>query len=137
MEDKITLRRSLVGESEAIRQNKEHLKETIIMLETRIEEMKEKNGELEKREKLILDQEKKVQEEITKEINTLLDQITSLGEKNDRYEQNWYRDDNEKLLILQSYKEEEKLIDYLLNIKQRIKVEFWVERKRRILSKKE
>lgn len=137
MEDKITLRRSLVGESEAIRQNKEHLKETIIMLETRIEEMKEKNGELEKREKLILDQEKKVQEEITKEINTLLDQITSLGEKNDRYEQNWYRDDNEKFLILQSYKEEEKLIDYLLNIKQRIKVEFWVERKRRILSKKE
>lgn len=137
MEDKITLRRSLVGESEAIRQNKEHLKETIIMLETRIEEMKEKNGELEKREKLILDQGKKVQEEITKEINTLLDQITSLGEKNDRYEQNWYRDDNEKLLILQSYKEEEKLIDYLLNIKQRIKVEFWVERKRRILSKKE
>ncbi len=136
MEDKITLRRSLVGESEAIRQNKEHLKETIIMLETRIEEMKEKNGELEKREKLILDQEKKVQEEITKEINTLLDQITSLGEKNDRYEQNWYRDDNEKFLILQSYKEEEKLIDYLLNIKQRIKVEFWVERKRRILSKK-
>ena len=88
MEDKITLRRSLVGESEEIRQNKEHLKETIIMLETRIEEMKEKNGELEKREKLILDQEKKVQEEITKEINTLLDQITSLGEKNDRYEQN-------------------------------------------------
>lgn len=88
MEDKITLRRSLVGEGEAIRQNKEHLKETIIMLETRIEEMKEKNGELEKREKLILDQEKKVQEEITKEINTLLDQITSLGEKNDRYEQN-------------------------------------------------
>lgn len=137
MEDKITLRRSLVGEGEAIRQNKEHLKETIIMLETRIEEMKEKNGELEKREKLILDQEKKVQEEITKEINTLLDQITSLGEKNDRYEQNWYRDDNEKFLILQSYKEEEKLIDYLLNIKQRIKVEFWVERKRRILSKKE
>lgn len=137
MEDKITLRRSLVGESEAIRQNKEHLKETIIMLETRIEEMKEKNGELEKREKLILDQEKKVQEEITKEINTLLDQITSLGEKNDRYEQNWYCDDNEKFLILQSYKEEEKLIDYLLNIKQRIKVEFWVERKRRILSKKE
>ena len=137
MEDKITLRRSLVGESEAIRQNKEHLKETIIMLETRIEEMKEKNGELEKREQLILDQTEQLQDEITKEINTLLDQITSLGEKNDRYEQNWYRDDNEKLLILQSYKEEEKLIDYLLNIKQRIKVEFWVERKRRILSKKE
>lgn len=137
MEDKITLRRSLVGESEAIRQNKEHLKETIIMLEIRIEEMKEKNGELEKREKLILDQAEQLQDEITKEINTLLDQITSLGEKNDRYEQNWYRDDNEKLLILQSYKEEEKLIDYLLNIKQRIKVEFWVERKRRILSKKE
>ncbi len=137
MEDKITLRRSLVGESEAIRQNKEHLKETIIMLETRIEEMKEKNGELEKREQLILDQAEQLQDEITKEINTLLDQITSLGEKNDRYEQNWYRDDNEKLLILQSYKEEEKLIDYLLNIKQRIKVEFWVERKRRILSKKE
>ena len=137
MEDKITLRRSLVGESEAIRQNKEHLKETIIMLETRIEEMKEKNGELEKREKLILDQAEQLQDEITKEINTLLDQITSLGEKNDRYEQNWYRDDNEKFLILQSYKEEEKLIDYLLNIKQRIKVEFWVERKRRILSKKE
>lgn len=137
MEDKITLRRSLVGESEAIRQNKEHLKETIIMLEIRIEEMKEKNGELEKREKLILDQAEQLQDEITKKINTLLDQITSLGEKNDRYEQNWYRDDNEKLLILQSYKEEEKLIDYLLNIKQRIKVEFWVERKRRILSKKE
>lgn len=137
MEDKITLRRSLVGESEAIRQNKEHLKETIIMLETRIEEMKEKNGELEKREQLILDQAEQLQDEITKEINTLLDQITSLGEKNDCYEQNWYRDDNEKLLILQSYKEEEKLIDYLLNIKQRIKVEFWVERKRRILSKKE
>lgn len=137
MEDKITLRRSLVGESEAIRQNKEHLKETIIMLATRIEEMKEKNGELEKREQLILDQAEQLQDEITKEINTLLDQITSLGEKNDRYEQNWYRDDNEKLLILQSYKEEEKLIDYLLNIKQRIKVEFWVERKRRILSKKE
>lgn len=137
MEDKITLRRSLVGESEAIRQNKEHLKETIIMLEIRIEEIKEKNGELEKREKLILDQAEQLQDEITKEINTLLDQITSLGEKNDRYEQNWYRDDNEKLLILQSYKEEEKLIDYLLNIKQRIKVEFWVERKRRILSKKE
>lgn len=88
MEDKITLRRSLVGESEAIRQNKEHLKETIIMLETRIEEMKEKNGELEKREKLILDQAEQLQDEITKEINTLLDQITSLGEKNDRYEQN-------------------------------------------------
>lgn len=137
MEDKITLRRSLVGESEAIHKNKEHLKETIIMLETRIEEMKEKNGELEKREQLILDQAEQLQDEITKEINTLLDQITSLGEKNDRYEQNWYRDDNEKLLILQSYKEEEKLIDYLLNIKQRIKVEFWVERKRRILSKKE
>jgi len=137
MEDKITLRRSLVGESEAIRQNKEHLKETIIMLETRIEEMKEKNGELEKREQLILDQAEQLQDEITKEINTLLDQITSLGEKNDRYEQNWYCDDNEKFLILQSYKEEEKLIDYLLNIKQRIKVEFWVERKRRILSKKE
>ena len=137
MEDKITLRRSLVGESEAIHKNKEHLKETIIMLETRIEEMKEKNGKLEKREKLILDQAEQLQDEITKEINTLLDQITSLGEKNDRYEQNWYRDDNEKLLILQSYKEEEKLIDYLLNIKQRIKVEFWVERKRRILSKKE
>lgn len=137
MEDKITLRRSLVGESEAIRQNKEHLKETIIMLETRIEEMKEKKWELEKREKLILDQAEQLQDEITKEINTLLDQITSLGEKNDRYEQNWYRDDNEKFLILQSYKEEEKLIDYLLNIKQRIKVEFWVERKRRILSKKE
>lgn len=137
MEDKITLRRSLVGESEAIRQNKEHLKETIIMLEIRIEEMKEKNGELEKREKLILDQAEQLQDEITKKINTLLDQITSLGEKNDRYEQNWYCDDNEKFLILQSYKEEEKLIDYLLNIKQRIKVEFWVERKRRILSKKE
>lgn len=137
MEDKITLRRSLVGESEAIHKNKEHLKETIIMLETRIEEMKEKNGEFEKREQLILDQAEQLQDEITKEINILLDQITSLGEKNDRYEQNWYRDDNEKLLILQSYKEEEKLIDYLLNIKQRIKVEFWVERKRRILSKKE
>ena len=88
MEDKITLRRSLVGESKAIRQNKEHLKETIIMLETRIEEMKEKNGELEKREQLILDQAEQLQDEITKEINTLLDQITSLGEKNDRYEQN-------------------------------------------------
>ena len=88
MEDKITLRRSLVGESEAIRQNKEHLKETIIMLETRIEEMKEKNGELEKREKLVLDQEKKVQEEITKEINTLLEKIRILEEKNDLYEQN-------------------------------------------------
>ena len=84
----ITLRRSLVGESEAIHKNKEHLKETIIMLETRIEEMKEKNGELEKREQLILDQAEQLQDEITKEINTLLDQITSLGEKNDRYEQN-------------------------------------------------
>ena len=58
------------------------------MLETRIEEMKEKNGELEKREQLILDQAEQLQDEITKEINTLLDQITSLGEKNDRYEQN-------------------------------------------------
>lgn len=136
MEDKITKYRSLLGLGEATKRNIETVEKNIEMLKLRLSEQENQLTILNQKAQEAQKEAQILEKEITKAINEKLEQAKKLEEINDRYETEWWENEEEKAQIIASYKEEEELTRELVELKRWLTIDFGVIEKRRMLTKR-